>query len=746
MGAEQSLIGGRKRNRSIVSTDITGSKRNNYEAYKAVRSMLEEQGKDFESQPFLDLPDIRVLKRLGIFEECDIGRFDDKDCKNSIKNIVINGHGRLIENDDDIHISLVVPDNIVVLFMGELGYVTWSSSYRNVPKEICHKELVPNQIGLPGSTIPNVRLSAEYQENNDYSTGIFDCELNDNDNVNQFEGFEHYLIPTDEAVTKSMKPKVKEMLEKATQKGKEIINKITLSEILPKISEKIPKDKYGFVYVFSCLGACKYDTKDEIELYTKPTGLSSVRGYTVKKIPARTNVARFSTGTGDAWNPVLTNNEDIIKYRNWFVDSYNDKDITDRKFIDSFDGMYAFKFGKEWRDHLPYLDSNFIQKNDSMLRRDAFVNHFKFIDLLHEGDLEKIKNAWNMQFKDKTKFLLPRTSYSIYTENLREEVKNLFYILTDNEEIFLNIEKFYKQIQNPDETIKNFIKKRDLEGLKEFIFLYMKQGVNGYENAKRFEYEILYNEDDKDNETVKKALKILEAHESYNYIVIFGDLAGEDDYYIENKDELKNALDIQPYIDYVNSDEYVHPEKEYVIVMMGKINRIFGFITEKEKKILELFKKDDIETAKVVMFDYMKQGANDVDFWYIYERLRDDNYPQNIQDIVYMHIMYYDFIKDGQESGIEDFITGLEPTYVEEEQIISYRKALDIKPYLDYIVSAEYVHIEKEYVIEKMNKLRDALGFTGVQQAGMRRQVVYGGQAGQYGGMWQRGGFFMTCS
>ena len=244
MGAEQSLIGGdgeRKR------------KRNNYEAYKAVKSILEEQGKDFKSQPFLDLPDIRVLKRLGIFEECDF--FDDKDCKNSIKNIVISGHGSLVrkENEENIPISLDVPENIVVLFMGELGYITWSKKYRNEPKEVCHKELVPNQIGLPGSTIPNVSLSAEYKETNAYSTGIFDCDLNKNDIVNQFEGFEHYLIPTEEEITKSMTDDVKKMLKKATQKaakeGKEIIKRVTLKQILPEISKKIPKNKYGFVYV-----------------------------------------------------------------------------------------------------------------------------------------------------------------------------------------------------------------------------------------------------------------------------------------------------------------------------------------------------------------------------------------------------------------------------------------------------------------------------------------------------------------
>ena len=186
------------------------------------------------------------------------------------------------ENEENIPISLDVPENIVVLFMGELGHITWISGRRNISKDICNKELVPNQIGLPGSTIPNVSLSAE-EEYTAYSTGIFDCDLEKNDIVNQLEDFEHYLIPTEEKVIKSMKPEVKEMLQKATQKGKKIINSVTLNEILPEISEKIPKDKYGFVYVFSCLGVCNWKTQDEIELYTKPIGLSSVRGYTVKK-------------------------------------------------------------------------------------------------------------------------------------------------------------------------------------------------------------------------------------------------------------------------------------------------------------------------------------------------------------------------------------------------------------------------------------------------------------------------------
>ena len=771
MGAEQSLIGGDGE-----------TKRNNYETYKAVKSIIEEQGKDFHKQVFLDLPDIRVLKRLGIF----------KNDKKRIKNIVIHGHGSLVTEEEATKATtLRVPDNIVVLFMGELGYITWSLRHTNIPKEVCHKEIVPNQIALPGSTIPNVSLSTDNNENKPYSTGIFDCELEENNNVNLLEDFEHYLIPTEENITKSMEKDVQEMLkkatEKATEKGKDIINSITLSEILEEISKKIPKDKYGFVYVFSCLGVCRHHKKDQIELYTKPEGFSPLRGYTIKKIPARVYVSRFGIGTGNEWNPVLTNDKAIIESRNWFVEIYNNKDITDRRFIDDFDRIFAFAFGEKWRDHLPDLDSDFIQSNDSMLRRDAFVNHFKFIDLLYNGTTKEIKNAWNMQFEDKTKFLMKRISYINYIKEeknlIREEVKDLFYKnsfyknlfykdkLQENKEIFEKIEKHYKQFENysAKETIRNFIKTRDLEGLKEFIFSYMKQGVNGNRYAMNFDYEILYNEDDKDNETVKKALKILEAHYIYNYTVLFELLKHPVDYYIENKDELKNTLDIMPYIDYVNSDEYIHPRKENIINKMDKIKELLDLLNEKEEEIFKLFKEKHIETIKDIILGYTKNKVKDVNYSYMTYKLLDEGYNKNLQNIMFMHWKYDDLIQNGKKSpNVEFFIRDLEPPHGTEEEKVSYRNALDITPYIDYVNSDEYVHPEKVYVIEKMNEIRKLLGFTDVQQSNdvwftphnssqlpqqsddewfsSRQQQGGQGRAQQYGGMWQRGGFFMTCS
>ena len=265
----------------------------------------------------------------------------------------------------------------------------------------------------------------------------------------------------------------------------------------------------------------------------------------------------------------------------------------------------------------------------------------------------------------------------------------------------------------------------------------MKYAVDGYNEFKNIEYQDIYEDEEEDEE----ALNVVEAHDIYHYTILFGDFARDDEYFIKNKNRLKNALDIKPYLDYVNSDEYVNPDADNddVIKHMNRINRIFE-LTEKEEKILDLFIKDDIKSAKVLLFDYMKEGADDLNVWYIYEILNGGDYPQTIKDMVYIHWNYDDLIRNGEEAGIEDLIANLEPPYTKEEDINSYRVSLDIKPYLDYVKSDEYVHPDKDYVIEKMNELRDALGFPAIQQGGQA------GQAGQYGGMWQRGGFFMTCS
>jgi hypothetical protein len=189
------------------------------------------------------------------------------------------------------------------------------------------------------------------------------------------------------------------------------------------------------------------------------------------------------------------------------------------------------------------------------------------------------------------------------------------------------------------------------------------------------------------------------------------------------------------------------------------------YFGSKNLKIIEMthdaHDTDVLQNLKTMLLDYTKRRVKDVDYDYILEILKKDEYiavdmTDMIQDMIYIHSIYDNLIQDGTENGIEDFIkTSQLQGYEHYENKYNYSYALDIDPYLNYVKSDEYDHSDKVYVIEKMNELREILDFTGMQQGGMAGQAGQAGQggqggqagqAGQYGGMWQRGGFFMTCS
>jgi hypothetical protein len=239
------------------------------------------------------------------------------------------------------------------------------------------------------------------------------------------------------------------------------------------------------------------------------------------------------------------------------------------------------------------------------------------------------------------------------------------------------------------------------------------------------------------------------------------------DYEVTSRNEsvlsrYRNALDISLYIDYANSPAYGpeglnNDDKLNVMKQLDSIVNALGFPEDnlsKNSRIIEIIQgapdNEAIQNLKAMLLDYTKRNVQDVNYSFIYEVLRDDGETdKNLQDMIYMHWNYDDLIQNGVDNGVEDFIADLVPPFTEEEDIISYRDSLNIKPYWDYVNSAEYVHLKKDYVIEIMNELREALRFQKGGQASLASHIVQAGQArqaGQYGGMWQRGGFFMTCS
>jgi hypothetical protein len=146
---------------------------------------------------FLDVSDKLILKQLSL--QCtDNG----DDCKEKIKNIVVYGHGNVVDPSLDFpdtpSESFEIPHNIVVLFMGELGKWTGSTQRTHVVKKTFDKEYDPYSVSIGGSTIPNVLLSGEDKYNERYPTGIYQ------DSENPLTGFGNWLRPIHDDVKSSM--------------------------------------------------------------------------------------------------------------------------------------------------------------------------------------------------------------------------------------------------------------------------------------------------------------------------------------------------------------------------------------------------------------------------------------------------------------------------------------------------------------------------------------------------------------
>ena len=382
----------------------------------------------------------------------------------------------------------------------------------------------------------------------------------------------------------------------------------------------------------------------------------------------------------------------------------------------------------------------------------------------------------NSNFLREFEFLLPDKTKFYISKNF--EQRKMFYknnykdfqvneiILINEENIKINSKEKKLIIKNiinelPYYKIINLIKTKNLEDLKSLMINYMKIVENDFDKEhldKKIDYEAIVAEDyDKDDETVKKALYAVEIHQIYNMIIssFDGESPVADDYYIQNKDKIKNAIDIKPYIEYVNSKEYSDDSEQRINVIneFDRIAKILEYpedILSKNLKMLNLIDDDAEELSqdiKDMLFNYTKNGVNDISYDFISYTLENEREANpKVYEAFWIHSFYDGLIRKGKAVDVdelEEFIEELqEPDSYYGKKKDIYKNSIDINPYLNYVISAEYVHTDKGYVILWMEKLKDALGFTDVQQTAQVGQ----GRVQQYGGMWQRGGFFMTCS
>ena len=348
-------------------------------------------------------------------------------------------------------------------------------------------------------------------------------------------------------------------------------------------------------------------------------------------------------------------------------------------------------------------------------------------------------------------------------ENVAEAISTISFNNRDDE-MYPGSVKFV--FGNPVEytRLMNLIREEQFADARELMFNYTMDNVEvNYEDLMQEIEEQMEEEQEEEND-IYNFIETLRMHNIYDSLIRKGDhyeaTRLRRDYDVRSRDETvisryRNALDINPYIDYANSPAYDprgfdKDAKLQVMEELDSVGRALGLPEDnlgKNSRIIEIIRSgsppdnEAIQNLKAMLLDYTIRSVQDVNYWFIYQVLRDDGETdRNIQDMIYMHWTYDGLIQNAVEET-EDFIEGLQiPGDDHYENKENYRNALDIQPYIEYVNSDEFVvmtQAQKDYTIEKMNELRDALGFTDVQQ---------GGQVGQYGGMWQRGGFFMTCS
>lgn len=196
--------------------------------YKQIRTLAEERGKDITKLISMDLPDYRILGKLGL----------DKD--KPVRRISINAHGAI---GDMKPAFIKVPKNIVLMYVGEIG----RKAIIDADTFVCNN-YPPRQIALPGEKVPNVELSPsrdnQYGENDGWESGIYDCDG---------------ASPIRLGITEEFLPPFEEGEDKITY----------LSVVLPMISKAIGRNKWGFVKLGACLGFCNLSySKENLDKFT----------------------------------------------------------------------------------------------------------------------------------------------------------------------------------------------------------------------------------------------------------------------------------------------------------------------------------------------------------------------------------------------------------------------------------------------------------------------------------------------
>ena len=657
------------------------------------------------STVFLDVSDKLILKQLSL--ECtDID--NGEGCKEKIKNIVVYGHGNVVDPSLDFRgtssVSFKIPHNIVVLFMGELGKWTGSTQQTHVVKKTFDKEYDPYSVSIGDSTIPNVLLSGEDNYNERYPTGIYQ------DSVNPLTGFGNWLRPIDDDVKSSMDSVMISKISnsktaKQEQKDK---HKVYLEDILIKISSKLPKDTYGFVHVFSCLPVCSWGSKDDVEKFIKPHGFKALKAYNTNRMPNRVETYRIDLEINDTivrYNPILSDNE-LTKLRNSIVRSVFQEDnlYNSMLFIQEFITTYKHA---DWYDHFIKLNELVnVTKSPSLL---FYINHTKMILAINAENEEEIKRLWNRNITEKYFLLLPLQDYIDYSKGSMKTVLGGLVKKSYSNDMLIN------ELTGINDTVMKYfgIKKeqRDLKNGKEYILELTKKNVPvSYEKIKAHYAKIMETTNAKlKTKQLQSSLNTLTMHQYCNAMIndstmdprqlLIASYWWDDDI----KKGYKNALKLDEYISLVNDNVNVRRSITGLQKYLDDTIAFYFPCDDNELKLVNLFKKrNSLNTAKEMLLSFTENNSY-VDYQSLNKNFnrrsnqaeeRDDiplaNYYSNVADILLMHNVYNSILHNIVDKETNNDIIAINRLTGETKE--EFKKLLNKQDYIELTKDNNVIH------------------------------------------------------
>ena len=334
-----------------------------------------------------------------------------------------------------------------------------------------------------------------------------------------------------------------------------------------------------------------------------------------------------------------------------------------------------------------------------------------------------------------------------------------------------------------DGSLEALFDNSSLEAIKTTLFTMFNEALSVWE---KYNYEnILQNYDEKRqlNPHFEEIYYLLEAQNLYENIVLDNmfdlsvTLMDARIKYIENV----KKLPIGRYVTYIKNN-YRAQNKDEILGSFYELQIIFSFNEENFNELLLSFTKNNINTIEYSTL--IERYENIVNYLKYYEEVFETNITNkllddfennfnvtvnNFSELLFMRVnllsMYEDVIRKLKMHLILNDMILTEDINSADKEFSSIQEQDDFDYYNNVVDIDAYTELTyNSDVIDMIDVIKEAFGDDDMQIGGRGRGVEGGerrgdggerrgdgGQVGQgrvqqYGGMWQRGGFFMTCS